>query len=86
MTFRAEKVSCDKKGLSKMQDLEFPLWLSGLRTQHCLCEDTGSVPGLTQQVKDPALHQAVAEVTNAAQIQCCHGCGVSLQLQLLFDP
>ena len=29
-------------------------------TQHCLCEDVGSIPGLNQGVKDPALLQAVA--------------------------
>ena len=31
------------------------MWLSGLRTQHCLCEDVGPIPGLTQWVKDLAL-------------------------------
>ena len=34
--------------------LEFPLWLSGLRTQHSVREDVGSIPGLTQWVKDRA--------------------------------
>ena len=27
---------------------EFPLWLSRLRTQCCLYEDAGSIPGLVQ--------------------------------------
>ena len=31
---------------------EFTLWLSGLRTQHSLHEDVGSIPGLIQWVKD----------------------------------
>ena len=34
---------------------DFPLWPSRLRTQHCLCEDVGSIPGLAQLVKDLAL-------------------------------
>ena len=36
------------------------LWLSRLRTQHCLCEDARSIPGLTQWVNDLALAQAAA--------------------------
>ena len=32
-----------------------PLWLSGLRNQHSLCEDVSLTPGLSQQVKDLAL-------------------------------
>ena len=35
--------------------LEFPLWLTRLRTQHNVHEDVGSIPGLTQGVKDPGL-------------------------------
>ena len=36
------------------------MWLSGLRTQLCVCEDVDLIPGLTQWVKDPALLSAVA--------------------------
>ena len=31
--------------------LELVLWLSGLRTQRCLSEDAGLIPGLAQWVK-----------------------------------
>jgi len=39
--------------------MEFPWWLIGLRTQRCLCEVMGFIPGLAQWVKDLALLQAV---------------------------
>ena len=41
-------------------NLEFPLWLSGLRTPCNLCEDVGSIPGLAQWVKDLGIATATA--------------------------
>ena len=40
--------------------MEFPLWLSRLRTPHSAHEDVGLIFGLTQWVKDLALLQVVA--------------------------
>ena len=41
----------------KIMSLEFPLWLSRLRTWHNLREDVGSIPGLAQWLMDLALPQ-----------------------------
>ena len=47
--------------------------------------DVGSIPGITQWPEDPVLPQA-SSVTDVAQIWCCCGCDVDLQLQLRFHP
>ena len=49
-------------------------------------EVAGLIPGLTQWVKDLALLGALVEVTEAAWIPHCCGCGVGWWLQLRFDP
>ena len=38
-------------------------------------EDAGSIPGLIQGVKDPAWRQAMAQITDVAQVWRCCGCG-----------
>ena len=45
--------------LKKTMYNEFLLRLSGLRTQHHLCEDVGLISGRDQWAKDPVLLEAV---------------------------
>ena len=40
--------------------LVFPLWLSGLRTRHSVCENVSLIPGLALWVKTRMLPQAAA--------------------------
>ena len=67
--------------IKSLQVGEFPLWLwtKDLTSIH---EVAGSLPSLTQWLKDLALLQAVAQVADVAWIWYCGGCGVGWQLQL----
>ena len=51
-----------------------------------VCEDAGLSPDLALWVKDPALTQSAASVTDIAQIQCCHGCGVDHSFSSNLTP
>ena len=64
----------------------FPVVAHKLKDPTSILEDVGSIPGLSQMVKNPVLPQAVVSVTEAAQIWCCCGYGVGQQLQLRFHP
>ena len=46
----------------------------------------GLILSLAQWVKDPALPQAMVQVTDVAWLQGCCGCGTGLQLQFQFNP
>ena len=48
-------------------------------------QDSGSIPGLIQLIKDPSLPQAAAQVADVAQIPLFCGYGIDQQLQLLFN-
>ena len=47
-----------KRSSEYPEQLEFLLWLSGLKARNSVHEDAGSIPSLVQWVKDPVLLQA----------------------------
>ena len=63
--------------LKQWKSREFPLWCCGNipTSDH---EVVGSIPNLTQRVKDLGLPWAMVQVTNTAQIPCY--CGIGWQL------
>ena len=73
-----------KLHLNKQKPRVVSIVAQQVKNPTCIHEDAGSIPDLTQWVKDLMLPQAVAQVADAAWIQCCCGCGQQLQLQ--FDP
>ena len=74
--------SGDSKARIKKRGEEFPLWLSRLRNQHSVPKDTGSNPGLSVWLKDPALIQAAVQIADEVQIWHCCGCGVGQKLEV----
>ena len=63
-----------------------PIVAQWVKNSASIHEDVGSIPCLSQWLKDLALLQGMALVTDAAQIWLFCGCGVGWQLHLGFMP
>ena len=61
-----------RMSVSLKSNEEFPLWLSGLRTWHSVCEDVGSIPALLSGLR---IQQAAAQVADVTPIQHCSSVG-----------
>ena len=60
----------------------YPVVAQQVKNPTIIHKDVGSIPGLTQWVKDLELLQATMQVAGAAGIWSCCGCGVVWQQQL----
>ena len=62
--------------LIEISPLGVPFGAHGVKNPTSIHENAGSIPVLTQWVQDLSLLHIAAQVTDAAQIRCCCGCGV----------
>ena len=68
--------------LIKLTQKEFLLWFSGLRTQYCLHEDAGLIPGLAQWVRIQHCHK----VWHRSQMQLPSGVALAVAQALAAAP
>ena len=77
------KMSCiNVKRKTKTQFKKSVTWSAwcGTEETNLTRNHEGSIPGLSQWVKEPALLWAVVWFADTARIWCCWGCGVGRQL------
>ena len=71
-------ICCRMEKTSRIQRRGVPIVAQRVKGLTSVHEDAGSISGLAQCIRDVALPQAEAQVTDAAQILCHCGCGVGL--------
>ena len=69
------------KNSTERESIQSIIWgvlivAQGVKNLTSIHEDAGLIPGLSHWVKDPVLSQIAMQVTDAAQIWHCCGCGI----------
>ena len=72
----------ERKKRKRMGGWGVPVVAQGVKNETRIHGDVGSIPGLTQWVKDLVLPQSVALVAHVTRVLSGCGCGIGRQLQL----